>query len=415
MKALKYLRHIERTMNPRWFTFRVIFLLCSCVGLGCDDEEIKSTSPETTEQRGDRPTGRLVIQEGWYGYLPIGFPTPQVPEDNPMTPEKIELGKHLFYDLRLSANETQSCASCHQPEIAFADREPRPQGSTGDELPRHSMALVNVAYNSAYTWSNPALNTLERQIVVPLLAETPIELGVTGHEDEVLSRLREDPIYIRLFTDAFPQRYEPFTLELVVDALACFVRSLVSGNSAFDQFTYQGQATLSPEALRGMELFFSERLECHHCHGGFNFSFSTTHQNSGFSELTYHNTGLYNLDGAGAYPAKSSGLFEVTGAPEDMGKFRAPTLRNVAVTSPYMHDGSVATLEEVIRIYEAGGRVIEDGDLAGDGRLNPYKSQFVGGFTLTDTERADLITFLESLTDPDFLSDSRFSDPWSTP
>ena len=385
--------------------------------LGCDsganDVSSEENVPVIAREAPATPPGQLVIQDGWYGYLPRGFPTPQVPMSNPMTPEKVELGRHLFYDERLSANQTQSCASCHHPERAFADAETLPTGSTGDGLTRHSMALVNVAYNSVYTWSNPALAELERQILVPLLAEFPVELGLTGHEEELFARLRADARYLELFTAAFPEMRDPISMDPIVDALASFVRTLVSGHSNFDQFTYQGRATLSESAIRGMELFFSERLECHHCHGGFNFSFSTTHQSSEIIEITYHNTGLYNLDGEGAYPVSASGLFEVSGDPQDMGKFRAPTLRNIAVTAPYMHDGSVATLEEVIRIYEAGGRLIEEGARAGDGRANPYKSDFVSGFTLTDQERVDLITFLESLTDEGFLREPAFADPWS--
>jgi cytochrome c peroxidase len=161
-----------------------------------------------------------------------------------------------------------------------------------------------------------------------------------------------------------------------------------------------------------MELFYSERLECHHCHGGFNFTEASVHAGSAFDAALFHNTGLYDLDGAGAYPAGNTGLYELTGEPADMGRFRAPTLRNVAVTAPYMHDGSVETLEEVIRIYEAGGRLIEDGPWAGDGRSSPLKSGLIPGFALTDDERADLVAFLESLTDARFLTDPRFADPY---
>jgi cytochrome c peroxidase len=162
-----------------------------------------------------------------------------------------------------------------------------------------------------------------------------------------------------------------------------------------------------------MELFFSERLECFHCHGGFNFTDSTTHANANVDRVGYHNTGLYNTDFNGAYPPDNTGLFDMTGYRRDMGRFKAPTLRNIAVTAPYMHDGSVATLDEVISNYARGGRLLESGPHAGDGRRSPFKSEFIRGFELTDAERVDLLAFLESLTDPAVLSDPAFSNPHS--
>jgi cytochrome c peroxidase len=161
-----------------------------------------------------------------------------------------------------------------------------------------------------------------------------------------------------------------------------------------------------------MELFFSERLECFHCHGGFNFTDSTTHANANVDRFGYHNTGLFNVDGNGAYPSDNTGLFDMTGERRDMGRFKAPSLRNVAVTAPYMHDGSVATLEEAIDNYARGGRLLSDGPNAGDGRLSPFKSEFVSGFELSAEERADLIAFLKSLTDDTLLADERFADPF---
>ena len=160
-----------------------------------------------------------------------------------------------------------------------------------------------------------------------------------------------------------------------------------------------------------MELFFSERLECFHCHGGFNFTDSTTHANARIDRIGFHNTGLYNIDGEGAYPSDNTGLYDMTGARRDMGRFKAPTLRNIAVTAPYMHDGSAATLEEVIEHYARGGRLIEEGPFAGDGRRNPFKSEFIRGFVLSDSEREELMAFLDSLTDESLLTDSRWSNP----
>jgi cytochrome c peroxidase len=144
----------------------------------------------------------------------------------------------------------------------------------------------------------------------------------------------------------------------------------------------------------------------------FNFTDSTTHANTNIDRVGYHNTGLYNLDGNGAYPADNTGLYDMTGVRRDMGRFKAPSLRNVALTAPYMHDGSVATLEDVLAHYERGGRLIEEGPDAGDGRLSPFKSEFVTGFELSAQERSDLIAFLNALTDQSVLTDNRFANPF---
>jgi cytochrome c peroxidase len=172
------------------------------------------------------------------------------------------------------------------------------------------------------------------------------------------------------------------------------------------------EAALSASALRGQDLFFSEELECFHCHGGFNFSDSVATETTNIIEVMFHNTGLYNLGGTGDYPPENTGLHALTGVPTDMGRFRAPSLRNIAKTAPYMHDGSIATLDEVLDHYAAGGRTIEEGPFAGVGADNPYKSEFVTGFSLTPDERADLLAFLESLTDETFLTDPRFASPF---
>lgn len=371
------------------------------VGAGCGDEDAESADPLPAT-----PIAELL-------QLPVGFPLPQIPERNPLTAEKIELGRHLFYETRLSGNQTQSCGSCHFQELAFADGLIAPTGSTGQVHTRNSQGLSNAAYNANLTWANPLLDTIEQQILGPLFGETPIELGAVGNEDEILGRLASDPLYQDLFTSAFPEHDDAIEFGAIVDALASFVRTMISGNSPFDQLAYQdNDDALSDAAKRGMTLFFSEVTECHHCHGGFNFTFSTVHENTAFEAEDFHNTGLYNVDGEGAYPASDRGVFDVTGNPGDMGKFRAPSLRNVGLTAPYMHDGSVATLEDVIRNYEAGGRVIEDGPNAGDGRDSPLKSGFVQGFALTDAERDDLIEFLNSLTDDRFVNDPRFSNPF---
>lgn len=348
----------------------------------------------------------------WDWGLPPGIPPPWVPETNPMSREKVELGRHLFYDTRLSGNETQSCSTCHVQSLAFADGRALPRGSTGEVVPRNSPMLANAAYSSTKTWINPALRTLEEQIPIPLFGEFPVELGASGVEAEILARLRADDLYETMFPAAFPDEGDPFTFPNVVKSLASFIRTMISVSSPYDRYQRGDESALSPSAQRGLALFFEEALECHHCHNGFNFTNATWHAKSAFLETAFANTGLYDIDGQGSYPPGSEGLFEFTGEQKDHGVFRTPSLRNVAVTAPYLHDGSAATLEDVIRIYEAGGRNVVTGPNAGDGRANPNKDGFIHGFEITDQERADLIAFLESLTDDEFIADPRFANPF---
>ncbi len=337
----------------------------------------------------------------------------RVPDDNPPTPAGIELGRHLFYDTRLSGNGTQACASCHLQALAFSDGKALPTGATGEVLLRNSPALVNVGYNATLTWANPALTTIEQQALIPLFSEFPVEMGVTGHEDEILARLAADADYQQRFADAFPTDADAIDWHNTVLALSSFIRSMVSGDSPYDRYIAGDSDALSPSAQRGMEMFFSERFECHHCHGGFNFSASTVHANSTFGSSNFQNNGLYNVDGEGGYPMGNRGVYEITGVESDMGRFRAPSLRNVELTAPYMHDGSIDTLEAVIRHYANGGTLTESGPNAGDGRANPNKSPLVPGFDISEQESADLVAFLKSLTDETFITNPAFSDPFT--
>ncbi len=336
--------------------------------------------------------------------LPAGLPVPVVPADNPMSEAKVELGRRLFYDTRLSGNQTFACASCHQPELSFTDGKPRAVGATGEVHPRASMSLANVAYNRAFNWGDPEKTRLEEQMLVPMFGVEPVELGLTGMEEELIARLAADELYRRLFADAFPDASEPISIDHVVAAIASFERILISGDAPYDRLVFWGDDSDFPAAARrGMELFFSERTNCGRCHATFNFSGAIAFEGSAPVKPDFHNTGLYNVDGAGSYPERNRGVFEFTGEPEDMGRFRPPSLRNIEVTAPYMHDGSLHTLGEVVEHYAAGGR---------QGTDHPYKSELVAGFEITEREKADLIAFLRSLTDRDFLTDPRFSDPW---
>jgi cytochrome c peroxidase len=305
--------------------------------------------------------------------LPPGFPTPCVPDDNPMTEAKVALGRRLFYEPRLSANGTQSCGSCHAPENAFTDGRGRAVGSTGMRHPRGSLSLANIAYNSSFTWVDAHRATLEEQQLGPMLNRDPVELGLAGRETEATARLAADPAYAEAFAAAFPG--EPVDLTTVRKAIASFERTLLSGDSPYDRWVWKDDArAMSDAARRGMRLFFSERLACARCHAGFTFSGPVTFDGLAAGEPEFFDTGLG-------------------------GPFRAPTLRNVAVTAPYMHDGRFATLGEVVDFYARGG---------GD---SPGKSARIRPFAVTPREKADLVAFLESLTDAAFLSDPRFAQP----
>lgn len=345
--------------------------------------------------------------------LPPGFPAPKVPADNPMTSAKVELGRHLFYDTRLSSTGAYACASCHRQELAFTDGRPRAVGATGNPHPRSAPSLANAAYSASLTWADPQVTTLEEQSLSPMLNEHPVELGLAGREQEVLSRLRGDPRYAEMFGAAFAGDAEPFTLDNVAKAIASFERTLISGGSPYNRLVWGGEMdALSDSARRGMRLFFSDRLRCSGCHAGFTLSGPAAFQGDRDVHPAFHNTGLYDVDGQGAYPEDNRGLVDHTGLDGDMGKFRAPTLYNVAVTAPYMHDGSVATLDEVLDIYASGGRRLTSGPHSGDGRVSPNKSSRVVGFALTREDRRDVLAFLESLTDERFLTDPRFANPF---
>lgn len=295
-----------------------------------------------------------------------------------------ELGRYLFYDTRLSINGTQSCATCHQQELAFTDGRATAIGATGAAHPRSAMSLVNVASSPTLTWSDPHPQTLEHQGLIPLLADHPVEMGLKGREAAVLQELGRDPTYRAL---------RPLTMASIAKALAAFERTIVSARSPYDRY-HRGNdpGAISEPAKRGEVLFFSDPVAgCFRCHGGPNFNEAAP------GEPRFHNTALYLV-----YPAPNLGAYTYTKKPADAGKFKTPTLRNIALTAPYMHDGSIATLEEVLDHYAAGGRAHD----------NPNKDRRITGFALTRQNRADLLEFLRSLTDTELIRDSRFSNPW---
>ncbi|MCF4969789.1 methanobactin export MATE transporter MbnM [Nostoc sp. CMAA1605] len=378
----------------RWLTLAIICLLSICLSIGLS--RVLAASPTS--------------EYNWN--LPAWMPKPIVPVDNPMSPEKVELGRHLFYEKRLSITGEFSCATCHIQALAFTDGKSVAVGATGEKHPRSSMSLANIGYNPVLTWANPFMTSLEHQALVPMFGEHPVEMGMSGKEEQILAMLRDDSQYRQMFTAAFGNTKDAISLNNLTKAIATFERTLISVNSPYDRYRFGNeQNAISAAAKRGEKLFNSENLECFHCHGGINFTDSVTHQKLAFVEIAFHNTGLYNIDGKGAYPPNNTGVHEITALPSDMGRFKAPSLRNIALTAPYMHDGSIATLEEVIDHYKVGGRTIHSGQFAGIGSQNPLKSKFISGFDLSASERQDLIAFLQSLTDEKFINNPAFSEP----
>jgi cytochrome c peroxidase len=312
----------------------------------------------------------------------------------------VELGRYLFYDKRMSMNGKESCGSCHRQELAFTDGRVRIEGTTGEVHPRNSLSLVNVAYALLLTWANPTLDSLEEQALTPMLGDEPIELGLKGHEQEFLSTLRRNPLYQRLFTQAFPEAGDAYQLRNVTKAIAAFERTIISMRSPYDRYRWGGDSSaISDSAKRGELIFFSsERAGCFQCHGGWNFS---AIRFEGSRDPGEDPRGGFFNTGASLYLPPNRGLYEYTQRPEDIGKFKVPTLRNIALTAPYMHDGSFANLEAVIDHYAAGGKMD-----------HPNKSRILRPFRLTGSEKHDLIEFLKSLTDEEVLHDLRWSDPW---
>jgi len=309
---------------------------------------------------------------------------------------RAELGNYLFFDARLSYNRTKSCASCHDPAWAFSDGYRRSITATGDIVLHNSPSLINVASLRFFDWANPNITSLEKQHERPLLGEHPVELGVKGKETEILRRFKEDKIYTRLYRKTFPGESDPITLENSIRALAAFVRTLESYGSPYDRYVAGDTTALTASEKKGIELFFSERTKCAVCHPP--PLFTLANQNHDLNSV-YRNIGLYNPGNKGRYPSDDPGLSAHTLRKEDDGKFRIPSLRNVSLTAPYMHDGSVATLPEVLDLYQAGGRVITAGPMAGDGRLHPGKDPLITGFALDRDEKSALIDFLFTLTD----------------
>jgi cytochrome c peroxidase len=326
------------------------------------------------------------------------------PTNQPIT----NLGRFLFFDRRLSVNNTRSCGSCHNPQFAFTDGYKRSLGAYADLHQRNTQPLFNLAYLKYFTAADSSLHSPLQQMNNPLFNIHPIEMGVKGNEETILKRIQKDKNYQKLFAET----NKPISWINIKTAINDFIFTIQSNQSRYDIYLKGETKALNISEKRGMQLFFSAKLKCASCHGGFNFSTPTITNQKG-DTIFYFNTGLYNIDGKGAYPAYDQGLFQQTKYSIDMGKFRVPTLRNLAYTAPYLHDGSAATLTEVIDMYAAGGRKIKEGIHAGNGMANPFKHTFIEGFAISEEDKINLISFLLSLSDSSFVNNKNYQNPFT--
>ncbi|MBL7765139.1 MAG: hypothetical protein JNJ58_03525 [Chitinophagaceae bacterium] len=323
--------------------------------------------------------------------------------------DKIALGRYLFYENRLSINHTKSCGSCHAPELMFADGYRRSVSPYGENLIHNSPSLINCVELQFLGWSNPNIKTLSQQIERPLYNEHPREMGLHKHIDEVMAYLMKDSLYNHLFKRCYPRDTFPYSANHIIECIVAFESTIHSQKSPYDLYIKGDSSAFNESAKRGLKLFSSATLKCIQCHTPPHFTMATLAKNP---DSVYFNIGLYNVGGNHQYPKNDPGIMEYTGRESDNGKFRVPSLRNVLLTAPYMHDGSVNTIEEVIDLYAAGGRNVTWGSLQGDGRKNKNKSILVQGFTLTQEEKKNLIDFLAALTDSSILRNEALQNPF---
>ena len=304
--------------------------------------------------------------------IPQGFPDIEIPADNQFSKARWELGKKLFFDPILSVDTSISCASCHQPHLAFSDEVALSLGVENRLGTRNAPTLVNVGYHPYFTREG-GVPTLEMQALVPIQEHNEFDFNILL----IVDRLQEDSNYVTMTDFAYQRTPDPF---VITRALAVFERSLISGYSRYDQFINYNKNTLTKEERKGMELFFSKKTNCSTCHSGFNFT-----------NYSFENNGLYER-------YKDEGRFRLTQNPSDSALFKVPSLRNVALTAPYMHDGSIAILEEVVTHYNNGGE------------NHPQKNKLINPLQLSKKEKEQLIAFLKTLTDESFINNPNFKN-----
>ncbi|MCB9251368.1 MAG: cytochrome-c peroxidase [Flavobacteriales bacterium] len=334
--------------SGRYFLFIVVCLLL----IACEKPE----------------SGAIGSESGTH--LPAGFPEIKYPEDNAYSKARWDLGKKLFYDKVLSADSTLNCGSCHKASLAFSDNIAFSKGVFGKEGTRNAPTLTNIALHP-YLTREGGVPSLEMQVLVPIQEHNEFGFNIV----KIAERLNSDSNYIRMSMLAYNRAPDPF---VITRAIANFERTLVSGNSAYDKYTYlKDNTALSKNEIKGMKLFFSEKTNCFQCHGGYNFS-----------DYAFENNGLYET-------YKDIGRMRLTGDPKDEALFKVPTLRNIYFTAPYMHDGSIETLMDVVEHYNSGGK------------NHPHKSKLIKPLNLNQTEKIQLVDFLNSLSDYEFISNEK--------
>jgi len=298
------------------------------------------------------------------------FEKPESPEDNPITKEKVEFGKQLFFDKRLSRDESISCASCHLPELAFSDGKKVSEGVGGLTTQRNSPSILNSVYLPTVMY-DAHLTTLEKQVIVPIQEHVEMDMNMV----ELIKKVRAIPEYQEASKQIFNREFDSYVL---TRAISAFERTLISNNSAFDQYYYQGNKNaISKEAIRGWRLF-SKKLYCTECHPA---PYFTTHEPI--------NNGLYIDYG------EDKGRFRIFNDSMDIGQFKVPSLRNIELTAPYMHDGSFARITDVINHYKNGG----SGHRLQDERIVPFE--------ITESQIQELTAFFNALTDTSYMIDFR--------
>jgi len=376
-------QELNNIMNKRISLLLIVGILFSCkkdlsIIIGCTDSTALNYNNSATYNDGScifdiiiphQPTPYAIVS-------PSGFPTMSIPENNPMTVEGIALGKKIFHDKILSGDGTQSCASCHLQIAGFSDTNRFSQGIDGSFGDRNASTIINAGWNTSNFWDGRAV-TLEDQAFDPVV--NPIEMNNTWQNVE--NTLNANATYKYLFKKAF--NIDDIDSTHVVMAIAQFERTLISANSRYDKY-FRQEVQLTPSELNGYVIFNTEQGDCFHCHS-----------TDMFIDNLFHNNGL------DAEPFLDLGLAKVTGLSSDNGKFKTPTLRNIEFSFPYMHDGRFATLEQVVEHYNSGGNF--------SSTVDPLMKKLGVGLQLTNQQKQDLVAFLKTLSDTDFITNPDFT------